>query len=961
MSKPKRRFTNRRHADQNPAAANKTLAEAEAKVRQYPGDSSAWEALADAWLAQQEYLKASEAISKAIDMDGLNPEFYRKFAAAVYHLGEREKAESLLQKALELSPKFGAAHHAMAYLLFNKNNHTEALEHVNSALESKRSAESLSLKGAVLKELHRHAEALEAYEEGLRLQPGLSTLWNNYGNTLQALGRLDEAVIAYRKALDNSDGATTHPFSNLLTTAHYHPGYSQDDILAIARQWNQKFAPKETPVRPCHDNVSPEKCLRIGLISSGFRNHPVGRMTVAVLEELANYDVELYFYSTTNHEDFVTSRFKTLAANWMSVEHLDDARFAQQVRDHKVDILFDLAGHNSGNRMLAMAMEPAPLLVKWVGGLINTTGIEAMDYLISDSIESPRGVDQDYVEKLIRLPDDYICYTPQEYAPEVSELPAFKNGYVTFGCFNNATKINEVVLSHWAGIMRELPKSRLFLKSLQYNSEELCQRVREIMAGHGVEADRLIIEGPSPNLELLKSYNRVDIALDPWPYSGGLSTCEAFLMGVPVVSLPGPTFAGRHSATHLVNAGMPELVVNSWNEYRERVLELASDLNSLSTIRQHLRDVLLQSPVCDAPRFAKHFATAIRAIWQRYCEGKAPAALTFDKDGKAWFEDESQPIDIVCTPNASKAGFNWQLTGKIIAIDNSAKLLQQSGFKELLSLKAFGVVAFDPGSRVENPSRFEGSDDVQLFPHAVLGDGQPATLYACLDPEMSSTLAPLPPEQLPEGKRQGAQVLATLPINTIALDSIEGLESLDWLILDDLNDAMAVLENGENALKDTLLIQVRIAFQPTHKRQPNLAEAQHWMARHGFRFYRFNDMQYSCYLPDDVPSEQRQATELVAADALFLPSHERMDVMQEAQLKKLAFLLHTVFSIRDMAYVTLRRFDEIYASNYLQAMGIRKKLNPLEEGLDMADNFSEADAKGKGDDSISSMLDDLLR
>lgn len=405
-------------------------------------------------------------------------------------------------------------------------------------------------------------------------------------------------------------------------------------------------------------------------------------------------------------------------------------------------------------------------------------------------------------------------------------------------------------------------------------------------------------------------------------------------MGVPVVTLPGPTFAGRHSATHLVNAGMPELVVNSWDEYRERVVELASDLDSLATIRTHLRQALLESPVCDAKRFAKHFTIAMRAIWQRYCEGKAPAALTFDKAGQATFDGESHPVALV-EPEAIESDedrFRWSFTGKVIVLDNGAKLMRRSaGIDGLLKLGAFGVVAFDPASRVANPERFDNSEDVQLLPHAALGDGQPATLYATLDPTASATLEPLPAERLRPEQAKATRVLTSLPVNTVTLDSIEGLESLDWLILDDKSDAMAVLENGREALKDTLLLQVRLAFQPTHQHQPDFAQVSHWASRHGFRFYRFNDEHHRSQLPDDVPASQRQATELESADVLYLPSHERMASLSDNQRMKLAFVLDTVFGAKDTAYGLLEAVCKEKAEQYLVSLGYRAREENLVE------------------------------
>ncbi|NAO98476.1 FkbM family methyltransferase [Halomonas sp. MG34] len=888
------------------------------------------------FLDDKNYQSAYDVFATLDNIGACDAKDYAKYSEASYFLGLYDEAEEYLLKGYEVEKRNPGICYGLAYLLSKKGKNEDALIFAEAACRLKpKKGEYLSLKGNILMSLHRYKDALSCYEKGVSINPNSFALHNNLGNVLNSLGRLEESLAVYKKAISLPD-STSLAWSNYLTTAHYHPEISEAKLQKICMEWGRSFDLTET--KEFNVLLKKEKKIRIGMISDGFRSHPVGHMIISALENCSSYQFDFYFYSSNNHCDDVTERFKNIASKWQVIDHLEDSEFCSLVVSDCVDIFVDLSGHNSGNRMMAVAMRAAPLQIKWVGGLINTTGVKAIDYLISDSIETPLGVDDRYVENLIRLPDDYICYSPPVYAPLVSSLPAIKNGFVTFACFNNGKKINDVVISRWAEILHRVPRSKLYLKSIQYESKEMKDHIELKIKDLGISADRLIIEGPSRHRELLASYENVDIALDPWPYSGGLTTCEALLMGVPVITLPGPTFAGRHSATHLANAGMPELVVNSWEDYQERAISLASDLDSLATIRQHLRQALLESPVCDATRFSRHFTDAMRAIWQRHCEGKQPTALTFDKTGQAQFTDEETPVDVIYAENFETEAdeFSWSLPSKIIVLDNGSELIRQQSLVSLRKLKAFGIVSFDPASRVENPNQFEGSDDVQVFPHAVLGNGTTATLYACLDPALSSTLEPLPAEQQYGANPAGASVLAKLPINTIALDSIEGLESLDWLILDDLSDTTAILENGEKALKDMLVIQVRIAFQPTHKRQPNLAETQHWMSRHGFRLYRFNNHQYLSHLPDSVPAEIRQATELQSADAIFLPTHERLAELSENQRSKLAFLLHTVYGIKDMAYEVLVKGDEKKAEKYLFE---ERLLNP---SIDNTDSLKES-------------------
>ncbi|WP_085919942.1 O-linked N-acetylglucosamine transferase, SPINDLY family protein [Halomonas sp. CSM-2] len=896
---------------------NMTREQAKRYALKHPENADAWQWLGRLSAKDGDLDEARKAFEKAAELAPSEPKHYEWLGYVAYKRHNVYQALAYLDEAESVGEPsaHGLITRAKVYL-----DHAAFGKSLALAERARQIAPNdidvLSALGAIYLGLYRYDDAKNVYERLIKLQPGHYSHWNGAGNVCRELGRIDDAYFYYFEAVKRA-AENPLPYSNQLTAMHYDPMASREAIAEMAQAWEARYAPKTAPPRP-RRTLQPSKRLRIGFFSDGLRKHPVGKMIIRCLGNLATSEAELFAYTSSEVNDELTRRIKAVVHHWQSMQHLSDEDFAQIIREDEIDILIDLTGHNAGNRMRVMAMQPAPLLVKWVGGLINTTGVQAIDYLISDAIETPPGEDAYYTEKLIRMPDDYIVFDPPAKLPPLAELPANRNGYITLACFNNPTKLNSVTLARWARIMQDLPNSKLLLKGRPYTSEAFCERLYSAMEAEGIKRERLIIEGPGSNYELLEAYNQADIALDPWPYSGGLTTCEAFLMGVPVVTLPGPTFAGRHSATHLTHAGMPELVTHSWEEYHTRVLELASDLESLSTIRRSLRQVLLQSPLCDGPRFAKHFTQAMRAIWQRYCEKKAPEALSFNAAGDLWFEDDKQLLDIqAAEKSTSSDSFQWELIGKLVVLDNSAKLIKASAAEKLAKTNAFALLAFDAASDVQNPEAYAGHEHIQLFQQTSLGDGQPAKLNACLEPALSSSLTPLPDNQLPERHRKGAKVLAQLPINTIALDSINGLASLDWLILDELSDAASILEHGKNALKDTLLIQACVSFQPTHERQPSLAELQHWASRNGFRFYRFNNEQHVGYFPESVPEEKRQATELQSADALFLPSHDRQAQLSDNQRTKLAFLLHTVYGIKDMAYKLLKDFNEDKAEKYL--------------------------------------------
>jgi predicted O-linked N-acetylglucosamine transferase (SPINDLY family) len=291
-----------------------------------------------------------------------------------------------------------------------------------------------------------------------------------------------------------------------------------------------------------------------------------------------------------------------------------DQWLAEQIRADRVDILFDLAGHTGQNRLLVFARKPSPIQVTWAG-YVGTTGLKAMDYLLADRHEVPSGAERHYQERVLRMPDGYVTYDPPAYAPPVTRLPALDRGHVTFGCFNNPAKITPQAVEVWAKILRRLPEARLVLKFRGWDNDSVARRFTEMFLAHAIDSRRLELLGPSPHNEFLAAYSRIDLALDPFPYSGGLTTCEALRMGVPVLTFPGDTFAGRHSLSHLSNVGLTETIARDLDDYVELAVSLAGDLPRLAALRAGLRERMAASPLCDGKRFAADLAAILREIW----------------------------------------------------------------------------------------------------------------------------------------------------------------------------------------------------------------------------------------------------------------------------------------------------------------------------------------------------------
>jgi predicted O-linked N-acetylglucosamine transferase (SPINDLY family) len=406
--------------------------------------------------------------------------------------------------------------------------------------------------------------------------------------------------------------------SNLIFHCHYSPTYGPLVLLRLARQWNDRHARSLAARRKPHRNDrNPDRRLRVGYVSGDFRVHPVGWFMTPVFAAHDRSAVEIFAYSASAYADDLTCRLRTSAGHWREVAGLSDSDLSAQVRDDRIDILVDLSGHTARHRLLALAEKPAPVQVTAV--VPGTSGVEAIDYFLSDRFETPPGSEAHFSEAVIRLPDGFHCYGPPDYAPDVAPLPAGANDAVTFGCFNNLAKVTASVVALWAKVLAAVPGSQLLLKTKALDDPDAQAWYRELAAAAGIALDRLMLAGGSPHAELLAAYGTIDITLDPFPYSGGLTTLESLWMGVPVVTLSGETFAGRHSTSHLGNIGLPELISATPEEYVAIAAGLADDRDRLVDLRATLRARLAASPICDAKRYTRNLEAAYRQMWHAWC------------------------------------------------------------------------------------------------------------------------------------------------------------------------------------------------------------------------------------------------------------------------------------------------------------------------------------------------------
>ena len=580
-----------------------------------------WVNLGASYRAIADLDNAMKAYSRANQLNPSDAGIAYRIGSIYFDQGDLKQARNLYEITKQVDPDYKEAYLGLCLIAQHLQDYETALGHVNEAIEKFPKYRLAKIQLAVVyKEMGRYSDAIEVNQKLLLDKPNDGRLRVNYALCLLETGQFNEAEKNYLRALRDTP-EVGESLSNYLMGIHYNPERTKDEIFDAHLLWDKYYAPKVRRLRPVPKDLNPDKKLRVGFISGGFRKHPVGWMITSALEHLPKDQFEIYCYTTHSSYDNLTARISKSCDKWVSVLGYTDEVVSNMLQKDEVDILVELSGHSAFNRLKTVALEPAPITMKWVGGLFNTTGMQSMDYLLTDHFESPKGEEEYYTEKLVRMPDDYIVYVPPTYNIRVSELPAKYNNYITFGCFNNPSKLNKELLKEWADLLKSVPNSKLFLKSKQYDTPAFVEGVIDQMNKFGVEEDQLIFEGYAMHEDLLCSYNKVDIALDPWPYSGGLTTVESLWMGVPVVSNQGPTFAGKHSATHLSNAGHPESVVSNWDEYKAKVLELTSDLESLAKIRSGLREELLSSPVCDGARFGAHLSKAFREMWHQRVNG----------------------------------------------------------------------------------------------------------------------------------------------------------------------------------------------------------------------------------------------------------------------------------------------------------------------------------------------------
>ena len=549
-----------------------------------PGNVNAWNQRALALNHLERFAESHQIYQKALELKPDDPELLANLADNLNDAQLYEQALPWLERALQKDPLALAARVNMAGALIGLNRHSDALP---------------LLKAVVEEEGYRRVEAFQLY-----------------GHALAQTGEVDQAITWLREAVELDPGHAKAQ-SSLMFSLAYCARHAPSTMRAEAQRFGKIVSSKVSAPHQNWHRPQPGQRLRVGLVSGDLGEHPVGYFLEGMLRYWPNERIELLAYPTVPRTDALAERIKPGFAAWHGLRGLTDEAAAQRIHNDGVQVLLDLSGHTGNNRLGMFARRPAPVQASWLG-YFATTGVPGMDYVLGDPYVTPPDEAHHFTEQVWRLPESYLCFTPPDVPLTVSPLPALQAGVVTFGCFNNLAKMGDAVVALWAQVLHAVPNSRLLLKTKQLEQTFVAQRTHERFASQGIPPERLILEGPSPRIELLAAYGRVDIALDPFPYPGGTTSAEALWMGVPVLSRRGDRFLSHVGETIAHNAGLPRWIARDDADYVAKAVAFASDAAALARLRAGLRAQVLASPLFDAPRFARHFEEALWGMWQHW-------------------------------------------------------------------------------------------------------------------------------------------------------------------------------------------------------------------------------------------------------------------------------------------------------------------------------------------------------
>lgn len=557
---------------------------ARALTKRAPEYSTSWEVLGTVLRDTGKSGESLAAFLRAFQVGGEDVDCYVGVAMSLRALRRPVELDAACRRALELSP-----------------GHPQAL---NVLANCYRSAA-------------RFHEAVATFRHMLELNPANVEARGNLGVALADMGDFAGSEAEYLRVLEVQPDNPTVQHSRFFGM-NYFPDRTAEEVFEVYRAFDERLgAPHRASWKPHSNTRDPGRKLRIGYVSPDFRTHPVRLFLEPLMARHDKSAFEIYAYAQLDQEDEGTAAFKTYADHWVRTNGLSHDALAQRIRDDKIDVLVDLAGHTAQNRLATFVRKPAPVQVTWLG-FGCTTGLSAIDYILIDDEMAPPGTESLFAEKPWRLDTTNFAYRPKLGMGEVSELPALQNGHIRFITLSRAIRFNYRVVRTWAEILHRVPGSRLVVDSNSYFSERMQKDLHDLFAQHGIDAGRIEIGFHSPPWNVLRS---ADITLDCFPHNSGTTLFESLYMGLPYVTLAGRMGVGRIGASTLAGLGRKEWIAQTEAEYIDKVVALASDIPALARTRAGLRQEMQASALMDEPAFARKVEAAYRGMFKKWCEG----------------------------------------------------------------------------------------------------------------------------------------------------------------------------------------------------------------------------------------------------------------------------------------------------------------------------------------------------
>ena len=533
-------------------------------------------------------------------------------------------AENAYRKVIDLDPLNYRALYLLGILAAEVNSFKAAIGFLKLAIEVNPNY-SLAYNdlGVVLQQIGNPKAAMKCYTKALELNRSFSEAQNNMGVALQSRGNAKKAQEYFKTAM------SINPFyfdasNNYIFALDLSEDETVESLIQARKDWSKIHEePLLSKQKPHNNELTTDRKLRIGYVSADFRLHSASFVFGGMLTEYNRDKFEVYAYNnytTNSNPDDRTLIFKQSVTQWRDIFSLKDEEVTDLIRKDKIDILVDLSGYSSGTRLLVFARKPAPVQVTaW--GYATSTGMKSIDYFFADEIIVPPEEKDLYVENIAYLPNVVTHYCP-ESKPDVAELPAIKKGYITFGSFNRLCKITDETFDLWGRVLTAVPNSKMMLKISELGDVTTQEWAIENFAKVGIDKDRLIFMGRTPWYAHMATFNNIDIALDPFPHGGGITTLEGLQMGVPVVSLKWPSIVGRLSSTILNALTMNDWVATSKEEYVNIAVEKTRDLDSLNSLRLNLRSKMKSSIIGDYSAYCREVESKYVEMWETYVATK---------------------------------------------------------------------------------------------------------------------------------------------------------------------------------------------------------------------------------------------------------------------------------------------------------------------------------------------------